>query len=185
MTLSLVVGWGNGGTINWGSNGSFCGVSNRRSGITWGSNGSFCGVSNRRSGITWGSNGGFCGVSNRCSGVSRGSSGVDRCGNGTNLLVDSIARLLNDRSLNDLLDRVDLVGLGNSVGLRDINGVWLGYVGLVDNWTFNWDWVWNWDINRVLVDLELWFDASHLGSDSGVGADWSSNPLLFNKTSPF
>jgi hypothetical protein len=181
MTLSLVVGWGNGGTISWGSNGGFSSVSNRCCGISWGCScvgRSSNSISKGSSSIGRSSNGGFRN--------NWGYSSVDRCGNGScNLLMDSIAGLLNDRSLNDLLDRVDLVGLGNSVGLRNINCVGLGYVGLVDNWRFNWDWVWNWDINGVLVDLELWFDTSHLGSDSGVGADWSSNPLLFNKTSPF
>ncbi len=98
-------------------------------------------------------------------------------------MVDGVAGLLNDGGLNNLVDGVDLVGLGNSVWLGNLNSVWLGNVGLVDNLPLDWDWVWNWDINGVTVDLEFGLNASHGGGDLGVSADGSEDLLLSNGVS--
>ena len=96
-------------------------------------------------------------------------------GNG---LVNGVAGLLNDWGLNNLVDGVDLVGLWDSVRLRDLNSVRLGNMGLVDDFTLNWNWVGDWDINGDLVDLELRLNSGHLGGDLGVGANWGKDLLL-------
>ena len=121
----------------------------------------------------WGSSVGESGGS-----FSIGNSWGSSVGNMSDLLVDGVAGLLDDGSLNNLVDGVDLVGLSNSVGLRNLNGVGLGNVGLVDNLALNWDWVGDGEIDWDLVDLELWFNAGHLGGDLGVGANWSQDVLL-------
>ena len=100
---------------------------------------------------------------------------LDSCGNG---LVDSVADLVNDRGINNLLYGVDLVGLWNWVRLGHFDGVGLLDVGLVDNLSFDWDWVWDWDIDWYPLDVEFWLDASHHWSDLGVGTNWGSNDLL-------
>ena len=92
--------------------------------------------------------------------------------------MDGVVVLVNDGGIDDLVDGANLVGLGNWVGLLDLNGVGLGDVGLVDNLSLDWDWVWDWDIDGVPVDLELGFDASHLGGDLGVSPDWGEDLLL-------
>ena len=79
-----------------------------------------------------------------------------------------------------MLNWVDLVWLGYSIRLRDLNGVGLGNVGLVDNLALDWDGDWNWDLNGDLVHLKLGLDAGNLGGDLGVGANWSDD-LLLNK----
>jgi hypothetical protein len=107
-----------------------------------------------------------------------GNSWGSSVGNMSDLLVDGVAGLLDDGSLNNLVDGVDLVGLSNSVGLRNLNGVGLGNMGLVDNLALNWDWVGDGEIDGDLVDLELGFDAGHLRGDLGVGANWSQDVLL-------
>ena len=100
-----------------------------------------------------------------------------------NRLVNGVAGLLDDWSLNDLVDGVDLVGLGNSNWMRDLDGVGLGNVGLVDDLTLNWNWVGDWDVDWNLVDLELRLDAGHPRSNLGVGADRGEDPLLGNSVS--
>jgi hypothetical protein len=154
---SLGGDWGSGITISesWGSFGI---------GEGWGSS----------VGKGWGSSVGKSGGSFSI-GNSWGSSSI---GNMSNLLVDGVAGLLDDGSLDNLVDGVDLVGLSNSVGLGNLNGVGLGNVGLVDNLALNWDWVGDGEIDWDLVDLELWFNAGHLGGDLGVGANWSKDVFL-------
>ena len=100
-----------------------------------------------------------------------------------NRLVNGVAGLLDDWSLNDLVDGVDLVGLGNSNWMRDLDGVGLGNVGLVDDLTLNWNWVGDWDVDWNLVDLELRLDAGHPRSNLGVGADRGEDLLLGNSVS--
>ena len=69
---------------------------------------------------------------------------------------------------------VDLVGLCDST--------WVGGhgfdMGLVDDFTLNWNWVGDWDIYADLVDLELRLDMGHLGGDLCVGANWGKDLLL-------
>ena len=77
-----------------------------------------------------------------------------------------------------MLNWVDLVGLGYSIRLRDLNGVGLGDLLLVDDLTLNRDRDWNWDLDWDLVDVEFRLDASHRRSDSGVSPDGCNNPLL-------
>ena len=89
-----------------------------------------------------------------------------------------MADLINDWSINHLLNGVDLVGFWDWIGLGNLNGVGLWNVGLVDNLSLYWDWVWDWDIDGDTVDVEFWLDASHNWSDVGVGANWCSNELL-------
>ena len=89
-----------------------------------------------------------------------------------------MANLVNDWGINNLLDRVNFVGLWDWVRLWNFNSVWLLDVGLVDNLPFNWDWVWDWNVDRYPVDVEFWLNTSDNWSDLGVGADWSSNDLL-------
>ena len=96
-------------------------------------------------------------------------------GNG---LVNGVAGLLNDWGLNNLVDGVDLVGLWDSVRLRDLDGVGLGNMGLVDDLTLNRDWVGDWDIDWDLVDLELRLNAGHPRGDLGVSAHWGKDLLL-------
>ena len=178
------IGWGSGGvalgsvalgSIGWGSS-SIALASNSIafSGDGWGSNsialGSVALGSN-----SWGSNSvalGSIGWGSN-SGLNYGSSG--------NGLVNGVAGLLDDRGLNNLLDRVDLVGLGNSIGLRNLDGVGPGNLLLVDDFALNRDWVRNGNVDGVLVDLELGLDAPDLRGDDGVGAVRGRNPLLVLK----
>lgn len=149
----------------------------------WGSLGSDGDWGSTVSGITLGSDGNWGSFSDGVSllGVSDwGSDGLNLVGNGGNWLVDGVAGLLNDWGLNNLVDWVDLVGLGNWVGLFNLNGVGLGNVGLVDDLLLDWDWVGDWDLNGVTVDLEFGLDASHDWGDLGVGADWSGDLFLGN-----
>jgi len=99
---------------------------------------------------------------------------------GGNGLVDSVAGLLNNGCFDNLLDGVNLVGLGHCVWLGNLNGVWPGNMLLGDDDFLNWNWIWDWDINGDLVDVQFRLDASHRGGDPGVGADWSEDPFLLN-----
>jgi len=109
---------------------------------------------------------GMCVSSNNgCSG-----NGVVCDGNG---LVDSDMVLVNDGSLDNLLDRVDLVGLGNGIGLGNLNGVGFGNMFLDNDFSLNGDGDSNGDLDGVFVNLELGFDSGHLGSDDRVGPDGS------------
>jgi hypothetical protein len=128
--------------------------------------------------LSWGSGNSVTGIGVTSVGVTNLSNGGSNLGDGDSWLVDGVAGLLNDRGLDDLVNLVNTVGLGNWVGLLDLNGVWLGNVGLVDNLLLNWDGVWDWDINGVTVDLEFRLDTADLGSDLGVSADWGQDLLL-------
>jgi hypothetical protein len=161
---SLDGNWGSGVSECWGSSvSSVCECwGSLDSDGSWGSS-----VSDGWGSFSYG-NGGSLGVSD-------GKGGSD---SGGNLLVDGVAGLLNDGGLDNLVDWVDLVGLGNWVGLLDLNGVGLGNVGLVDDLSLDWHWVWNWDIDGNTVHLEFGLNASDSWGDLGVSADGSENLLL-------
>jgi len=97
---------------------------------------------------------------------------------GGNGLVDGVASLLNNGCLDDLLDGVNLVGLGHCVWLGNLDGVRPWHVILGDDDFLNWNWIWDWNIDGDLVDVQFWLDASHCGGDPGVGAHWGEDPLL-------
>merc|ERR1719219_2149944 len=106
------------------------------------------------------------------------SSNSDGCGGNSvvcdgNGLVDGDMVLVNDGGLDNLLDGVDLVGLGNSIGLGNLNGVGFGNMFLNDDFSLNGDGDSNRDLDGVFVNLELRFDSGHLGSDDRVGPDGS------------
>merc|ERR1719228_1590635 len=106
------------------------------------------------------------------------SSNGDRCsGNSVvcdgNGLVDGDMVLVNDGGLDNLVDGVDLVGLGNGIGLGNLNGVGFGNMFLNNDFSLNGDGDSNGDLDGVFVNLELGFDSGHLGSDDRVGPDGS------------
>lgn len=144
---------------SWGSGDAVTG--NGTVGIgSWGSDGV--------TGGSWGSDGSTVGVSNM-GGV---DSGLD------NGLLDGVDVLLNDWGLDNLLDWVDLEGLGNIDWDWDLDGVWL--VDVLDDivWSLNWGWDWDWDVIWDLVDVQLWDNVGLDWGDSGVGADWGGDLLL-------
>lgn len=181
--------WGSFNSDSWG-NGNSWGSGISSVGEGWGSfNGNWgSGVSSVSQGWgsldsdSWGS-----GVSSVSEGW--GSFNSDSWGSGVavdsggNWLVDGVVVLVNDWGVDNLVNGADLVGLGNWVRLLDLDGVWLGNVGLVDNLSLDWDGVWDWDIDGVTVDLEFRLDTSHLGGDLGVSPDGSEDLLLSNGVS--
>jgi len=95
-----------------------------------------------------------------------------------NWVRDGVSLLLNDWSLNDVLDLVDWVGLGDSVWSWHLNLVWLGHV-LVDNdLPLDWSGHGHWNIDLVLVDLQFWLDPGGLWGDDGVGPGWGQHLLV-------
>jgi hypothetical protein len=152
------------GSISWGSSSigrSSSSIGWFSSSVSWGS-----------SSISWGS-----GSIGRSSSSSVGWGSFNNGGSG-NRLVDSVAGLLNDRCLDNLLNRVDLVGLGYGVGLGNLDGVGPGNLLLVDDGAFDGDRVGHGDLDWDLVDVELRLDPPHLRGDDGVGTDRGDNPLL-------
>jgi hypothetical protein len=89
-----------------------------------------------------------------------------------NGLLYSDGLLVNNGSLNNTLNWVDLVGLWDGDCTWDGNFVWFWDMFVVDNGSFNWDW----DCYRYIigdfVDLEFRLNAVKTGSDNGVGTDW-------------
>jgi hypothetical protein len=92
-------------------------------------------------------------------------------------LVYADGVLVNDGGIDDVVDGVDLVGLGDSVGLGNLNGVGLGNMFVDDDLSLNGSGHWDGDLDGVSVYLKLGFDATNLRGDLGVGADGSSNSL--------
>lgn len=109
--------------------------------------------------------------------VSKGPQGwSSNMGNmGHSRLVDSDVMLVNDRGLDHMLNGVYLVGLRYEIGLGHLNGVWLGHVFLDDDFPFNGDRDGHGDLDGVFFNLELGFDAFHLGSDDCVSSDRCGN----------
>lgn len=104
-----------------------------------------------------------------------GSSSIANMSNGR--LVDGHVVFINDGSLDDVLDGVDLVGLRNGIGLGNLNGVRFGHVLFNNNFPFDGDGNGNGDLDGVFVNLKLGLDASHFGGDDGVSPDRGSNLL--------
>ena len=127
-------------------------------------------------------NGGSMSHSGYSGGGMSDSGGSSVGGNGGSVdsdggLVDADGVLVNDGGLDDVLDGVNLVGLGDSVGLGNLNGVGLGNMFVDDDLTFNGSGHGDGDLDGVSVYLKLGFDATHLRGDFGVGADGSSDSL--------
>merc|ERR1712001_603047 len=107
-------------------------------------------------------------VSNRCSN--------SWCSNSMNSwLVDSDMVLVDHRGFYNMLDWVDFVGFGYSIGLRYFNSVRFCNMFFNNDFSLNRDGDSNWILNFVFVDLDFRFDSSYLRGDTSVGADRSSN----------
>jgi len=105
-------------------------------------------------------------------GVDRGDHSLGRVGlNGS--MVDM-------GSLNNLLDRVDLVGGSNWNSTRDSHVIGSSNVLVNCDDTLNRGRHVDWDINIVLLYIDLRDDVGSLGSDPGVGPDRGKNLLLDN-----
>jgi len=109
------------------------------------------------------------------SGLSNGHGGSGGISDSGLVYADGV--LINDGGLDDVLDRVDLVGLGDSVGLGNLNGVGFGNMFVDDDLTLNGDGDSDGDLDGVFVYLKLGLDAGHLGSDSGVSTHGSGDSL--------
>jgi len=92
-------------------------------------------------------------------------------------LVYAHGVLVNDGGLDDMVDRVDLVGLGDSIGLGNLDSVGLGDMFVNDDLSLDGSGHGDGDLDGVFVYLKLGFDAAHLRGDLGVGADRGSNSL--------
>merc|ERR550539_1706123 len=101
--------------------------------------------------------------------------GSDMVGDGG--LVDGLVSGVDVRSLNDLLDGVDLVGLGHRDGTWHGNLVGGGHVLVDDDLTRGGDWHVDGHVNVVLDHVELGNDLGDLGSDPGVGSHWGEDLL--------
>jgi len=108
--------------------------------------------------------------------------GVDR---GDNSLggVGLVGGVVHVGSLNDFLDRVDLVGGGNWDSTRDSHVIRSSDVLVDCDDTLNRSGHMDWDINIVLLDIDLRDDVGGLGSDPGVGPHGGENLLLDNGVS--
>ena len=122
------------------------------------------------------SKGGSSMSSNNGSSMSSNNGGSDSA-DGDSGLVYADGVLVNDGSLHNMLDGVDGVGLGDRVGLFDLNGVRLGYMSVNNDFPFDRNGNSDGDGDLVFVHLKLGFNAGHLGGDSGVGADGSGDSL--------
>jgi len=92
-------------------------------------------------------------------------------------LVHADGVLVNDGGLHNMLDGVDSVGLGDSVGLFNLDGVGLGNMFVNNDFPFDGDGHGDGDLDGVFVHLKLGLNASDLGGDVGVGADGGGDSL--------
>merc|ERR1719210_1354638 len=138
-------------------------------------------------GVDSGDGGGVDSSGDGGGGVDSGDgSGVDSGGNSvSNVLGDNrggrvggVGGVVDMGLLNDLLDRVDLVGLGHMDGPGHLNVVGLGHVLGHDDLPLNGDGDMDGHVNVVLVDLELGHDLGLDRGDLGVGPDRGEDPLL-------
>merc|ERR1712106_1034718 len=104
--------------------------------------------------------------------------GVDR---GDHLLgrVGLNGSMVDMRGLNNLLNRVDLVGSSN----RDSNIIRSSNMLVDSDDTLNRSWDMDGHINIVLLYIDLRDDVSSLGSDPGVSSHWGKNSLLSDSVS--
>jgi len=157
------VGEGGGGSVG---NGSVCDGSVSEG---WGSG--VAGVGDGGSvGVGWGS------------GVADGGGGhrgdvLDSLLDG-NWVRDGVGLLLNDWSLNDVLDLVDWVWLWDLNSDWDLDLVWLGHVPVHNDLSLDGGWHWHGHIDLVLVDLQFWLDPGLLWGDDGVGPGWGQHLLV-------
>jgi hypothetical protein len=124
---------------------------------------------------------GNSGMSNRGSIGSMGVSGLSNGDRG--VLGLGVGGVVDMGLLNDLLDRVDGVGSGDSNGPGDLNGVGSGNVLGDKDLSLNGNGDIDADINVVLVDLELRDNVGLDGGDPGVGPHGSKDLLLDNGVS--
>ena len=107
---------------------------------------------------------GRCGNS-RCGDgmVSIGTSMDNRCGNSVvgygNGLVNGDMVLVNDGGLDNLLDGMDLVGLGNGIRLGNLNGVRFGNMFLNDDFSLDGDGDGNRDLKKLyeIITMQIFF----------------------------
>lgn len=132
--------------------------------------------------VSCGVNGNGCGnrCGNRCSNSVMCVSSV-KCGcsnsmvcNG-NGLVDGDMVLVNHRGFDNLMDRVNLVGLGNGIRLGNFNGVGFGNMFLNNDFSLNGNGHGNRDLYDIFVHLKLGFNTGDCWGDNGVGPDRCSN----------
>jgi hypothetical protein len=119
-------------------------------------------------------------VSNWCSNSgssnSRSMSISNWCSNSMNSwLVDSDMVLVDHRGFYNMLDWVDFVGFGYSIGLGYFNSVRFCNMFFNNDFSLNRNGDSNWNLNFVFVDLDFRFDSGYLRGDTSVGADRSSN----------
>jgi len=89
-------------------------------------------------------------------------------GNG---LVDSDVVLVNHGGLDNLVDGVNLVGLGNGIRLGNFNGVGFGNMFQNNDFSLNGNGHGDRDLNNVLFHFKLGFNTGDLWGDNGVGPD--------------
>ena len=122
------------------------------------------------------SKGGSSMSSNNGSSMSSNNGGSDSA-DGDSGLVYADGVLVNDGGLHNMLDGVDSVGLRDSVGLFDLNGVRLGHMSVNNDFPFDGNGDSDGDGDLVPVHFKLGLNAGDLGGDSGVGADGSGDSL--------
>merc|ERR1719471_2492569 len=122
------------------------------------------------------SKGGSSMSSNNGSSMSSNNGGSDSA-DGDSGLVYADGVLVNDGGLHNMLNGVDSVGLRDSVGLFDLNGVRLGHMFVNNDFPFDGNGDSDGDGDLVPVHFKLGLNAGDLGGDSGVGADGSGDSL--------
>jgi len=93
-------------------------------------------------------------------------------GNG---LVDSDVVLVNHGGLDNLVDGVNLVRLGNGIRLGNFNGVGFGNMFQNNDFSLNGNGHGDRDLNNVLFHFKLGFNTGDLWGDNGVGPDGGCN----------
>merc|ERR1712244_157652 len=119
-------------------------------------------------------------TNSRCSNMSISSGCSDSMvgysmGLDSNGLVDGDVVLVNDGGLDNLVDGVDLVRLGDSIGSGDLNGVRFGNMFLDNDFSLNWDRHGDRDLNGVFVHFKLGFNTGNLWGNVSVGPGGGSD----------